>query len=203
MQERKIPGGDSEIEVIEKRSRFIGQVFLIADEAEAREKLAGVRSRFHDARHHCFCYILPDGTMRYSDDGEPQGTAGKPMLEVFLREEVTQVLCVVTRYFGGILLGAGGLHRAYTKSAKEALDAAGIRDLCPYVTFGLSCPYPLFEQMKLAVTSVGGELLEAEYGAAVELLLRFPKGAEELFAPLLQELGAGALSMVFLEESLG
>ena len=87
-----------------------------------------IKKKFYDARHNCWCYIIRNGAERYSDDGEPQGTAGIPMLEVMRREGVTNVVCVVTRYFGGILLGAGGLLRAYTKSAKDALDAAGVND---------------------------------------------------------------------------
>ena len=94
---------------------------------EARARIEEIRKKHYDARHHCWCYRIREGGVeRYSDDGEPQGTAGQPMLNVFQREGVTNVCCVVTRYFGGILLGAGGLVRAYTQSAKDALDAAGI-----------------------------------------------------------------------------
>ena len=127
MTEYYIPTGRGEAELVEKRSRFIGQVWRVDSEAEARARIEEVRRQHYDARHHCWCYrIREEGVERYSDDGEPQGTAGQPMLNVFQRENVTNVVCVVTRYFGGILLGAGGLVRAYTQSAKDALDAAGI-----------------------------------------------------------------------------
>ena len=99
-------------EFTEKRSTFRSDIFLVETEAEAKARLEEVRKKHHDARHHCWCYRLRNGLERYSDDGEPQGTAGQPMLNVFQRENVTNVLCVVTRYFGGILLGAGGLTRA-------------------------------------------------------------------------------------------
>ena len=125
MTEYYVPTGAGESEYVEKRSRFLGHVRLVENEEEARAFIAEMKKKYYDARHNCWCYLLKDGPERYSDDGEPQGTAGIPMLEVFRREGVTNLVCVVTRYFGGVLLGAGGLFRAYTKSAKDALDAAG------------------------------------------------------------------------------
>ena len=126
MTEYYIPTSASETELVEKRSRFIGQVWHVESEAEARARIEESKKKHYDARHNCWCYRLRDGAERYSDDGEPQGTAGQPMLNVFQREGVVDAVCVVTRYFGGVLLGAGGLVRAYTQSAKDALDAAGI-----------------------------------------------------------------------------
>ena len=127
MESYLVPGEYGEAELVEKRSRFIGQVWLVSSEEEARVRIEETRKKHYDARHNCWCFRLHDGGVeRCSDDGEPQGTAGQPMLNVFQREDVTDVLCVVTRYFGGVLLGAGGLVRAYTQAAKDALDAAGI-----------------------------------------------------------------------------
>lgn len=126
MTEYYIPTAPSETEFVEKRSRFIGHVWPVESEEEARGYIEAMKKKYYDARHNCWCYRIKEGGVeRYSDDGEPQGTAGQPMLNVFQREEVTNVCCVVTRYFGGVLLGAGGLVRAYTQSAKDALDAAG------------------------------------------------------------------------------
>ena len=109
-----VPTGENEAELVEKRSRFIGHVFPVTCEAQARACIESVRKKHYDARHHCWCFRLREGGVeRCSDDGEPQGTAGQPMLNVFQREGVQNVCCVVTRYFGGILLGAGagpGLH---------------------------------------------------------------------------------------------
>ena len=125
---------------MEKRSRFIGQVWRVETEEEARERVEQVRKKYHDARHHCWCYLLREGgVLRYSDDGEPQGTAGQPMLNVFQKEGVANAVCVVTRYFGGILLGTGGLTRAYGSTAKLALDGAGDE------------PGPLLHQLRLPV----------------------------------------------------
>ena len=126
MEPYNIPTGAGESELTEKRSTFLGHVRCVETEDEARAFIAAMKKQYHDARHNCWCYRLHSGAERYSDDGEPQGTAGIPMLEVFKRAEVTNVVCVVTRYFGGVLLGTGGLLRAYAKSAKDALDAAGV-----------------------------------------------------------------------------
>ena len=93
---------------------------------------------------------------RYSDDGEPQGTAGVPMLSVFQKADVTNLCCVVTRYFGGVLLGAGGLVRAYSQTARDALDAAGVGKMQPWTRLSLTAPYPLLEQLKLLCTQCDG-----------------------------------------------
>ena len=134
--------------------------------------------------------------MRYSDDGEPQGTAGQPMLNVFQREGVENVCCVVTRYFGGILLGAGGLTRAYTKGAKDALDTVGIARMSLWTLWLVPCTYPLFERMKLEIAACNGVVRDAEYGADITLTVAFPAGGAEAFAPRLRELSAGGLEMV-------
>ena len=122
----RVPFENGESAFTEKRSRFISHIWRVETEAEARERIEEMKKRYYDARHNCWCYLLQEGgVVRYSDDGEPQGTAGQPMLNVFQRESVTNVCCVVTRYFGGVLLGAGGLTRAYTKGAKDPVDAVG------------------------------------------------------------------------------
>ena len=152
MAEYYIPAQDSETEFSEKRSRFIGHVWHVETEEEAREKIAEMKAKYYDARHNCWCYLIREGGItRYSDDGEPQGTAGQPMLEVFRREGVENVCCVVTRYFGGILLGTGGLLRAYTKSAKDTLTAAGVAVVRQWADTVIECPYNLFERMKLEI----------------------------------------------------
>lgn len=119
--------GDSEVVV--KKSRFIGEIAYVETIEEAEEYIAGVRKKYYDARHHCFAFLVgdpgtPDEIVRASDDGEPQGTAGKPMLEVLKGAKIHQAVLVVTRYFGGTLLGTGGLVRAYTEAAQEAVRNA-------------------------------------------------------------------------------
>jgi len=153
-----------------------------------------MKKRYYDARHNCWCYRLREGGVeRYSDDGEPQGTAGQPMLNVFQREEVTNVVCVVTRYFGGILLGAGGLVRAYTKSAKDALDAAGISVVRRWTQVALTVPYSLFERVKLEAESLGGVLGEPEYAAQVTMPVLLPEDKVEAFTQRMTEITAGSV----------
>ena len=148
MTEYFIPAGAGESELVEKRSRFLGHVRPIETEDEAKAFIAEMKKQYYDARHNCSCYVLKDGVERYSDDGEPQGTAGIPMLELFRREGVTDLVCVVTRYFGGVLLGTGGLLRAYTQSAKDALEAAGRSVVRAWAELEIPCPYALLERLR-------------------------------------------------------
>lgn len=193
MEQYLIPAKEGASEYIEKKSRFLGLIVPVTTEAEARAQLDAVKKREYDARHNCWAYILHSGQKRYSDDGEPQGTAGQPILNVLEREGVQDVLCVVTRYFGGILLGAGGLCRAYTKAAKDALDDAGISELRPWSVLRLDCPYALFERVKLELEKRGGTVISSEYGAQITLTAALPELGEAVFAKALQELSAGSL----------
>ena len=193
MEQYLIPAKEGTSEYIEKKSRFLGLIVPVTSEAEARAQLDTVKKREYDARHNCWAYILHSGKKRYSDDGEPQGTAGQPILNVLEREGVQDVLCVVTRYFGGILLGAGGLCRAYTKAAKDALDDAGISELRPWSVLQLDCPYALFERVKLELEKRGGMVTSSEYGAQIALTAALPEPEEAVFAKALQELSAGSL----------
>lgn len=193
MEQYLIPAKEGTSEYIEKKSHFLGLIVPVTSEAEARAQLDAVKKREYDARHNCWAYILHSGQKRYSDDGEPQGTAGQPILNVLEREGVQDVLCVVTRYFGGILLGAGGLCRAYTKAAKDALDDAGISELRPWSVLRLDCPYALFERVKLELEKRGGTVISSEYGAQIALTAALPEPGEAVFAKALQELSAGSL----------
>lgn len=193
MEEYRIPAGFGEAELVEKKSRFLGAVYPVESEQEARACLEAVRKKHYDARHHCFCYRLANGTVRASDDGEPQGTAGQPMLAVFDREDVQNVLCVVTRYFGGILLGAGGLTRAYAKAAKMALDAAGLARRCVWDCIEISCSYAFLDRARLEVSAAGGEELSAEYGAGVLLRACLPQTKLPALTDRLRELSAGVV----------
>ena len=202
MTEYFIPAAPAEAELVEKRSRFIGQVKPVETEEEARAFVEQVKKKHYDARHNCWCYRLRDGGVeRYSDDGEPQGTAGQPMLNVFQREEVTNVVCVVTRYFGGVLLGAGGLVRAYTQSAKDALDAAGISVVRRWVEAAVPCPYSFFDRVRLEVEAHGGVLGETEYAADVTVHALLPEGQVEAFSARMTELTAGGTAVQILGEA--
>ena len=174
MTEYLVPTKPSETEFTEKRSTFIGHVWPVETEAEARARVDEMKKKYHDARHNCWCYLLRGGPVRYSDDGEPQGTAGQPMLNVFQKEGVANAVCVVTRYFGGILLGAGGLTRAYGSTAKLALDGAGLCRMRLWASLLVSCPYGLYERMRLLVEKSGGAVENADFGADVALTALLP-----------------------------
>lgn len=202
MEAYRIPTAPGEAEFQEKRSTFLGHVRPVETEDEAKAFVAAMKKQYHDARHNCWCYLLRGGVERYSDDGEPQGTAGIPMLEVFRREGVTNVVCVVTRYFGGVLLGTGGLLRAYTKSAKDALDAAGVSAVRRWVSVALPCSYALLERMKAAVTAAGGVVSDLEYGADVVLRALLPEECAEPFRTQVRDLSAGAVEVTVTGEAL-
>ena len=203
MTEYYIPTGRSEAELVEKRSRFIGQVWRVDSESEARARIEEVRRQHYDARHHCWCYrIREEGVERYSDDGEPQGTAGQPMLNVFQRENVTDVVCVVTRYFGGILLGAGGLVRAYTQSAKDALDRAGISVVRRWVALEVPCAYAQFESMRREVLAFGGVVEQVDYAADVLLSVLIPEERSAAFSAHILDVSAGTVEALEAGEQL-
>ena len=175
--------------------RFLGHVRRVETEAEARAFLDEMRKKYYDARHNCWCYVLHEGgVVRYGDDGEPQGTAGQPMLNVFQREGVENVVCVVTRYFGGVLLGAGGLTRAYAKSAKDALDAAGKARMHLWSAVTVDCPYPMLERLKLLAAAHGGTVEGTDFGAAVSVRILLPQENAAGFDAALTELSAGTMT---------
>ena len=201
MTEYLVPYESAESEFEEKRSRFISHVFLVETEAEARARIDEMKKKYYDARHNCWCFVLHDGTVRYGDDGEPQGTAGQPMLNVFQRENVTNVCCVVTRYFGGILLGAGGLTRAYSKGARDALAAAGVSSMGLWTQLRIPCTYPLLERVKLELAAAEGLTDDTEYGADVTITASLPQERVEPLCARLTELSAGGIVPAVLGES--
>ena len=196
MSEYFIPAASGEASYVEKRSEFLGHVRMVETEEEAKAFIADMKKKYYDARHNCWCYIIKDGAVRYSDDGEPQGTAGIPMLEVFKREGMENVVCVVTRYFGGVLLGTGGLLRAYTKSAKDALDAAGVAVVRRWVKMDIPCTYSLAEKLKLECASFDGVLQDTQYGAEVTLKVLIPEERAEEFSLRITDVTAGACKAI-------
>lgn len=186
--------GTGTAEIVDRRSRFLGAVAPAADEQEAQAFLAEIRREHWEARHHVYAYVVEGGRIRRcSDDGEPQGTGGKPVLDVVQGAELMQCVAVVTRYFGGILLGAGGLVRAYTQSAKDALDAAGISVVRRWTQVTLTVPYSLFERVKLEAESLGGVLGEPEYAAEVTMPVLLPEEKVKSFTQRITEITAGGV----------
>ena len=197
-----VPFEEAEAEMVEKRSRFIGHVWRVESEEEARALIEQTKKKHYDARHNCWCYIIREGNvLRYSDDGEPQGTAGQPMLNVFVREEITNVCCVVTRYFGGILLGAGGLTRAYGATAKLALDEAGISRMRLWASLAVPCSYSLYERMRLLAEGCGGIIIDTDFGADIVLTLQLPAEDVDDFCGRVTELSAGKIEPLLIEKN--
>ena len=181
----------AEAEIVEKKSHFIGQIAPVATEEEALAFIAEVKAAHRMARHNVYAYVLRGGRVRYTDDGEPAKTAGMPTLEAIQHAGLEDVAVVVTRYFGGVLLGAGGLVRAYTQSAKDALDAAGISVVRRWVELSLPCAYGLFERMKLEVERQGGALGGVEYAEDVTIRALLPEQRVEDFIAAVTERTAG------------
>ena len=200
MSEFRVPFAPAESEFVEKRSRFISHIWPVESEEQAQQYIKEMKARYYDARHNCWCYRIGHAIARYSDDGEPQGTAGQPMLKVLEREEVTNVCCVVTRYFGGILLGAGGLTRAYSKGAKDALIASGIAVMGAWARVKVPCTYPLFQRVKLEIESANGVVDDVQYGADVVLAVSLPAEQTESLQHRLTELSAGGIAVEVLSE---
>ena len=199
----RVPFENGESAFTEKRSRFISHIWRVETEAEARERIEEMKKRYYDARHNCWCYLLQEGgVVRYSDDGEPQGTAGQPMLNVFQREGVGNVCCVVTRYFGGILLGAGGLTRAYGKAARDALSAAGVSAMGLWEQVQLECDYGLLERVKLEIAAVDGILDDVVYAARVTVTASLPGDGPQRLQQRLTELSAGSVTLQSLGQGL-
>ena len=201
MSEYLIPAGAGEAEFTEKRSRFLGHVRMVENEEEARAFINEMKKKYYDARHNCWCYSIQGGPERYSDDGEPQGSAGIPMLEVLRRRGVTNAVCVVTRYFGGVLLGTGGLLRAYTRSTADALDAAGLAAVRPWAETELDCSYGQLEKLKSEAAAAGGILEDVVYGSGVTLKVLVPAEDAEAFAARIFDRSAGLVKVRVTGES--
>lgn len=193
MDEYLVPTDFGEDEFIEKKSRFIGRIWPVETEEEALEKIQQMKKQHYDATHNCWAYVIRDGAMRFSDDGEPGGTAGNPMMQVLQREQLYNVVCVVTRYFGGILLGAGGLVRAYTKGAKIAIDAAGKSMKRVWTVLYLPCPYSFYDRVKLEIAAFEGVIRDTQFTAEVELEILIAEGKTQVFLDKITDMTAGTV----------
>lgn len=196
MEEYLVPTAFGQAEFTEKKSRFIGHLWPTDSEEEAQARIAEMRRLHADATHNVWAYIIKDGAVRFSDDGEPGGTAGMPTLQVLQREHLFNVTCVVTRYFGGILLGAGGLVRAYARGARIAVEAAGISIRRVWTSLYLPAPYSWYERLKLEVAAFGGVITDTQFGADVELTALLPEAQTEPFVKRLTDLSAGTLEAI-------
>ena len=196
MDEYLVPSGYGEDEFIEKKSRFIGRVWYVESEEEALARIQEMKKLHYDASHNCWAYVIRDGAMRFSDDGEPGGTAGNPMMQVLQREELYNIVCVVTRYFGGTLLGAGGLVRAYTKGAKIAIDAAGRSMKRVWSVLYIPCPYNYYERVKLEIEAFGAVIRDTNFGAEVELEILIARDQTQTFTDKITDMTAGTVELM-------
>ena len=192
-------GGEGEIE--EKRSRFIATVCPVRTEEEALEQIAVLKKKYWNARHNCFAYVIGERgqLQRCSDDGEPQGTAGRPMLDVLLGEEIHDVCVVVTRYFGGILLGTGGLVRAYSQAVQEGLRHCEILVRREGVRLTLQTDYNGLGKVQYLLGQRGIPVLNSDYSDIVRLELVIPEEDHLSLREVLTEGTSGKIQ--FLEEA--
>lgn len=195
-----VQGGMGEIE--EKKSRFIANVALVNTEEEALEFIEKMRKKYWDARHNCYAYVIGENAqlMRFSDDGEPSGTAGKPILEVLQGANVRNVVVVVTRYFGGTLLGTGGLVRAYTQATQAGIDASDIRTMIYGTLFEITTDYNGIGKIQYIMGLRKLMIEEAEYAAAVSFKVKIPYEEEEGVRKEITEATAGKAKIEKLKD---
>ncbi len=184
-------------EYIEKKSSFIAHIFNVESEEQAAAIIAEARKKYWDARHNCYAYILGDKgeIQRFSDDGEPSGTAGKPILEVLAGNECSNCLCIITRYFGGVLLGTGGLIRAYTSAAKEALADCETGVLVDGVRASLDADYNYVGKIQHLCIQNNITIVNTQYADNVTFEIMMEKQDQPAFEKSLTELSSGKMSL--------
>lgn len=194
--------GDSKLEV--KKSIFIGRSFHISSPDEASEFLSVERKKYPDARHLCYAWVIggENARQKTSDDGEPQGTAGQPLLELLTSNGFTDTLVCVTRYFGGTLLGTGGLRRAYSDSGRQALISGEPVNLVPALMWNESCSYPVFEMLSRKAAGSGWTIENISYSDKVSFNISVPQGSENEIVRFCMDLTGGQMVLKDPEELL-
>ena len=186
----------AEAEIVEKKSRFIGRISPVADEEEALAFIAEVKAAHRMARHNVYAYVLRGGRIRYTDDGEPAKTAGMPTLEAIQHAGLEDVAVVVTRYFGGILLGTGGLVRAYAQATKAAIGAARIVVVSRCVDIIVEVPYSLYEPACRLAEDAGAQVHDTDFAENVLITFRMLDGTQAPFLEKLTELTRGQSEII-------
>ena len=174
----------AEAEIIEKKSKFIGEVFYIETVQEAEEKLREINKKYHDAKHHCFAYRVMEQEKiieKCSDDGEPSGTAGAPMLQIISKNDLINVIVIVTRYFGGILLGTGGLVRAYSKATSDSLEKAEIVEIKKGKRIELTISYKDLQFIKYYCTKNDIKIVNTEFSEEPKVTIELTENQKERF----------------------
>lgn len=195
---------DAEAELIEKRSKFISHLFYVETIEEAEARIKEIKKEYHDAKHNCYAYAIEtrDGgiAIKYNDDGEPSGTAGSPMLKVLLEKQITNVLVITTRYFGGVLLGTGGLVRAYTDSVIKALEKVNVIKKKIGYNVEIELNYNEFEIAKRFFENLGGKLINAEFLENVKINVEIDKNSLEYVKTGHDKIGFEIKKIDILEE---
>lgn len=196
--------GDGKGSYSEKKSDFLGFAKHVTREEEATAYIAAIRKQFSDARHHVYAYLLTEGNAtRYSDDGEPQGTAGPPVLDVLAKRGIRDAVVVVVRYFGGTLLGTGGLVRAYTEAAKLAVEDAGVVTLIPFAVYMLDTDYGDYQKLVSECRKMGVTVEDSIFTDRVLTTCSLPSVAKDEFLLKIQDLFGARVVPEFIEEKLG
>lgn len=191
----------AEDQFVEKRSRFIGAIAPVSTEEEAIAFVNARRELHREATHNVYVYTLREGNLtRFSDDGEPSGTAGKPALDVLLGSGLVDVAIVVTRYFGGTLLGTGGLTRAYSQGARVAIEAASVLNMTYCVRMRLCFPYTLYGKVSYILPRFGIQTVDSQFADLVTMELLVKAGDVAPFSRELEELSSGTIFPDILEE---
>ncbi|MCQ2407088.1 MAG: YigZ family protein [Oscillospiraceae bacterium] len=185
--------------ITEKRSEFIAQLFPAETEDECREIIEAVKAKHHKARHNVWAYILRSGAVRYSDDGEPQGTGGIPVLNVLQKTELSDVCCVVTRYFGGVLLGAPGLTRAYSASAAESVKNSDLLHYCEAFRIRYVIDYTDYGKVSYLLPEYGIVDAGSDFGEKVTLLFDIKTDRYPALEARLTEMSGGKPALEILE----
>lgn len=195
-------GGSFELE--EKKSRFIAHIEPVTTEDEAANFIQMMKKQYYDARHNCYAFVIGDNSeiVRSSDDGEPSGTAGRPILEVLTGEGITNAVCVVTRYFGGTLLGTGGLVRAYQGATKGALNNSVILDKKEGIKFTISCDYTDVGKLQYHFSTKGIRIISSDYGASVSFNIVVESDSFETIKKDLTELTSGKVIIDNIEKCM-
>jgi uncharacterized YigZ family protein len=190
--------GNAREEIVINKSRFIGYASPCVDEQKALAMLQRVREEHKSATHHCYAYIIGEnsGIMRYSDDGEPGGTAGMPIMDVMRNRSVVNCCIVVVRYFGGVLLGTGGLVRAYTRSAQAALEEAGVARMELTSSAFAEVPYPVWDKFRYAAERLPVRIENVEYGSSVGFRLCYRSSDENDVLPRLMDAAERKLELL-------
>lgn len=185
---------ESSIEIKVKASRFIGESFLVNSPSEAIEQWHAVKKREHAATHHCYAFVTglaKNSQFKYSDDGEPSGTAGKPIYDILCGHEVTDTLVVVTRYYGGTKLGTGGLVRAYGDAAQQCLQASGKREHFLTDSLRVTIEFPLYDRLVRLMQKYEAKAIQTEYSDVVDTTISIRRSRTESFRNDLSEMSGG------------